>query len=557
MTAQHQKGRNLTLISNAAPSSEVHRTLEAEGFAITHLTPSHEVSVHSTPMTVVLTDSEGFVATALHSQKDAPSTVILCAPDRSGTPSLMESLHFSASFEDSEWFLRFTADLPLSLPQHPEVRVAGPLSIVDLPQEASDSQAIAWVNIAMEDHVVVARTHVNGVNLIICGLPISHLTEANRALVHALVSTTLPQAARRRRSSNSTLGLAVVGYGPYGGMGYFHGSAANATEGLTFVAAVDPSDERRQQASNDFPAIATYDSVEKLAHDDAVDIVVIATPPSSHFELAMAMLQASKHVVVEKPLCLTTAEAEELIRTAEERELVLTVNQNRRWDQDYRTIKYLVETGVLGEVFNIETFVGGFEHPCRAWHSDESVSGGIAYDWGAHHIDWILQLYGSAPLSVHAHGHKRKWFEVTNLDQIRINMTFSEGREATFFQSEIAAFRKPKFYIQGTKGTLVGEYRPITIESVRPVDGYTHETFHHAEAPAHLTLGIYEGERGVSVAEVPLLEPDRNGLHRNLADHLLLGTKLEVDVREVANVITILEKAHHLSKTGLDDDERL
>jgi predicted dehydrogenase len=501
-----------------------------------------------TPRAALITDDEAFLDELLKSSPIEPTTVILCTPDPRGSSTESDSRYFEVSLSESEWFLRLNPELHVALPPSSELCISAPLTLTKPHIETDRSQDVAWVNIAMADRTVASITTTSRVTLIIVGLPIVALNTTNRELLHALLSL-VPHPQRRSRSSHSeTLGLAVVGYGPYGGMGYFHGSAATTVGGLSFVAAVDPSDERRHQASLDFPQIATYDSIDKLAHDDSVDIVVIATPPSSHFELAMAMLNASKHVVVEKPLCLTTAEARALIQTAEDRNLVLTVNQNRRWDQDYRTIKLLIEAGALGEVFNIETFVGGFEHPCRAWHSDETVSGGIAYDWGAHHIDWILQLYGAPPTSVQVHGHKRKWFEVTNLDQIRITMTFDDGREATFFQSEIAAFRKPKFYIQGTKATLVGEYRPITVESVGPVHGYTHETFHHAEAPARLSLGTYEGVRGISVTEVPLVAPDRFGLHRNLADHLILGSPLEVNASDVCEVISILEEAHVASK---------
>ena len=69
---------------------------------------------------------------------------------------------------------------------------------------------------------------------------------------------------------------------------------------------------------------------------------------------------------------------------------MLTVYQNRRWDPDFMAVRRAVETGLLGDVFNVETFVGGYEHPCRTWHSDTAVSGGAGYDWGSHHVDWVL-----------------------------------------------------------------------------------------------------------------------------------------------------------------------
>ena len=203
------------------------------------------------------------------------------------------------------------------------------------------------------------------------------------------------------------LGVGVVGYGPYGGMGYLHGLAASETDGLALVAAADPVPERLDAARVDFPDLRPHGSAEALAHDDSVDIAIVATPPVHHADLARQLLRAGKHVVVEKPMCLTAADADDIIELARSVDRVITVHQSRRWDTDWLAIRRVIDRGDLGDVFNIETFVGGFEHPCRAWHSEDSVSGGAVYDWGSHHIDWIIQHYGTAPSRVLCTTHTR------------------------------------------------------------------------------------------------------------------------------------------------------
>src|SRR5213079_1850668 len=197
--------------------------------------------------------------------------------------------------------------------------------------------------------------------------------------------------------------------------------------------------------------------------------------PVSDAGISLELLRAGKHVACEKPLCLTVDEADDMLTTARAHDRTLTVSQSRRWDADFVAIRRAVQAGMLGELFNVETFVGGFEHPCRAWHSEVSVSGGAVYDWGSHHIDWILQLMGDPPATVVCHGHKRVWHDVTNLDQLRVRMTWPDGREAEFLQSDIAAIRRPKFYVQGTAGTLVGTYRPVVFERLEAGRGYVAE----------------------------------------------------------------------------------
>jgi len=382
---------------------------------------------------------------------------------------------------------------------------------------------------------------------------VSGLGGTERALATPALATVLRRALRpgtRLPARPQSLGIGVVGYGPYGGMGFVHGTAAAAVAGLDLVATCDSDTDRRKAAEHDFPGIRVHDSVEDLAGDDDVDLAVVATPPSAHVSVVSTLLRAGKHVACEKPLCFTVADADRLFALAADNDRVLTVNQSRRWDRDFRALRGVVDNGLLGEVFNIETFVGGFDHPCRAWHSDSTVSGGMVYDWGAHHVDWILQVFGSVPARVTATGHKRVWHDVTNLDQLRVRMLWDDGREAEFVASDVAAVRRPKFYVQGTTGTLVGRYQELAFERVDPARGYVRTSAHHAEAPAALSLAAYSSGTGVSEAAVPL-DPDMPfAFHRNLADHLLLGEPLAVTTQSAREVIAVLEAATRSASEG-------
>ena len=99
------------------------------------------------------------------------------------------------------------------------------------------------------------------------------------------------------------------------------------------------------------------------------------------------MMASGKHVVCEKPLALNRIETDALMVSAEKHRVHLSCHQNRRWDPDYLAIKQTLADGLIGDLFYLETFVGGFSHPCGYWHSHAEVSGGTAYDWGG--ITWI------------------------------------------------------------------------------------------------------------------------------------------------------------------------
>ena len=99
----------------------------------------------------------------------------------------------------------------------------------------------------------------------------------------------------------------------------------------------------------------------------------------------------------------------------------------------------------------MEAFIGGFSHPCSYWHSHEPISGGTIYDWGSHYFDWLLQLFPSQVTTVSAVAQKRVWHDVSNADQVRVDLTFAGGEQATFLQSDVAAALKPKWYLVGTE----------------------------------------------------------------------------------------------------------
>jgi predicted dehydrogenase len=431
------------------------------------------------------------------------------------------------------------------------VRMPAEFAIVDCfaPLEPrAGAEVLVDVSVALRDRAAVVARALGAGQVVTCGLGNTDEALGTAELARLLARALRP--ARERRGLGRNVGVGIVGYGPLSGMGYHHGLGTGRTAGLELVAVVDPNVERRKAAEADFPGVRTYAALELLLDDEDVEVAFVATPPAQHVPLSLALLAAGKHVACEKPLCLTTAEADRLIAAAAAADRVLTVHQNRRWDPDFAAIRRAAGAGLLGEVFNVETFVGGYAHPCRTWHSEVSVSGGAAYDWGSHHIDWILQLLGGGPREVRTHGHKRVWHDVTNLDQLRVRLHFADGREAEFLQSDIAAVRRPKFYVQGTAGTLVGHYRPIALERIEPGLGYVRDPLHHAEAPADLFLARYESGYGLTETRLPPAPEQPFAFHRNLADHLHLGEPLAVTPTSVRQVVAVLEAAHRSSEDG-------
>jgi predicted dehydrogenase len=475
--------------------------------------------------------------------KDGGSVLLVAQPGDDIAEQLCGAT-FSAPLPTTEWFITL-ADRPEATRLQAEVPISTSLVLLD--PWHPDTEVAASTSVRFEHHPTILVRRLGAGRVVTIGVSSLSLIDDHPTLgpfVRRLVRNDFPTQRR------GDLGVGVVGYGPFGGMGYLHGLAATETDGLALVAAADSAADRLTAAKVDFPGLHAHDSARSLAADDSVDIAIVATPPVHHAALALELLRAGKHVVVEKPMCLTTADADELIRTACEVGRVISVHQSRRWDTDWLAIRRLIARGDLGAVFNIETFVGGFEHPCRAWHSEDSISGGAVYDWGSHHIDWIIQHYGSAPNKVLCSAHARVWHDTTNVDQLAVWMQWSDGREATFRQSDVCAIRRPKFHIEGTGGTLQGHYQPVSQDTIVAGRGYQSETSHHAERPVDLRLARYDGEHGLIESTYRPAPHPGWGFHRNLADHLLLDEPLAVRPEQSRDVVSVLEAAHRSGANG-------
>ena len=186
------------------------------------------------------------------------------------------------------------------------------------------------------------------------------------------------------------VGVGLVGYGMAAISLHAPLIAAEPRLALRAVVSRDPAKVHR-----DLPAVPVVPTLDDLLADGTVELVVVAAPTAVHFELAAAALRAGRHVVVDKPLTVTVAEADELVALAAAAGRQLAAFHQRRWDSDFRSLTRCVHSGQLGRV---STYLARFDRfrPERQdrWRERPGPGAGVLYDLGSHLVDQALVLLG-------------------------------------------------------------------------------------------------------------------------------------------------------------------
>jgi predicted dehydrogenase len=185
------------------------------------------------------------------------------------------------------------------------------------------------------------------------------------------------------------LDVGLVGFGFAGKV--FHAPVIRAVEGLRLAAIV----QRHGDPDPKYPDVEFVRSVDELL-TRKIDLVVVATPNTSHHPIAKQALLAGRHVVVDKPFTTTLAEAEDLVQLAKQQRRIVTVYQDRRYTGDFETVQKVVAEGGLGRVVSYESHFDRFrpEQKPKAWREEPLPGSGVWFDIGPHLFDQALLLFG-------------------------------------------------------------------------------------------------------------------------------------------------------------------
>lgn len=343
-----------------------------------------------------------------------------------------------------------------------------------------------------------------------------------------------------------TIRTAVVGYGLSGSVFHAPLIAADRRYSLDIVATSDAG--RHAAAVERYPGVKTVpDGEAALALAGELDLVVLGTPPATHYPLAKAALEAGLDVVVDKPFAVRSTEGEELIALAERLGRVLTVFQNRRWDGDFLTVRKLLAGEALGSVTRFESsFERWSPDISKAWKAQAAAAdgGGVLFDLGTHLIDQALLLFGPATV-VHAELQARRHHEKVD-DDVFLVLNHESGVTSHLSMNMLCAQQGPRFRILGSTGAFtkhgVDPQEPYIVAGGSPLD----EEF-GVEAPE------WAGRLGRD-GHLDALPTERGSypeFYRILADKIIDGgtaspLPVPVDPTDAVDVLKIIEKAREL-----------
>jgi scyllo-inositol 2-dehydrogenase (NADP+) len=245
------------------------------------------------------------------------------------------------------------------------------------------------------------------------------------------------------------INTALLSFGMSGQV--FHAPFLRVHDGFNFYAVWERT---KNLAQEKYPSVKTYRTLNELLHDVDIELVVVNTPSVTHYEYAKKCLQANKNVIVEKPFTPTVEEGQELIALAKEKNKLLSVYQNRRYDSDYKAVKKVIDEKLLGELIEAEFHYDRYNDQLSyKVHKETPTAGvGIVFDLGSHLIDQALQLFGM-PHSVFA-----------DIDIIRPNSKVDDYFELLLFYNHFRARihssllvreQLPAYILHGSKGSFI------------------------------------------------------------------------------------------------------
>ena len=316
----------------------------------------------------------------------------------------------------------------------------------------------------------------------------------------------------------------------------FHGPSLKVNDGFEVTHVL----ERSKNNSKDmFPGAEIVRTDDEILNNPKIELIVVNTPDSLHYEMAKQAIEAGKNIVVEKPVTLRSSEAEELVKMARKRNVLFTVYQNRRWDGDFLTVRKVLEGNKLGRLVEFESHFDRHRTAVdpASWKEKGDEYAGMLYKLGSHMVDQAYVLFGN-PKAITAH-----------LKIVRTNGVITDYYDIRLEYDNFAALLKCSYLVKnpGPRYSLHGEHGTFNKYGIDPQE----ELLKAGHLPDGEKLGkespedwgtLYYEEDGEDIEELVETVPGNyNFFYDNVASAIRDGVPLLVQPEETVEVLRILE----------------
>ncbi|MGC6406044.1 Gfo/Idh/MocA family oxidoreductase [Bisgaard Taxon 45] len=305
--------------------------------------------------------------------------------------------------------------------------------------------------------------------------------------------------------------------------------------------------ERRSEKSKMiYPYVEVVHDFKELLTED-IDLIIITTPNQTHYELAQKAILAGKHVVVEKPLAITSQQATELDKLAEAQDVVLSVYQNRRWDNGALTVKKLIAENTLGDIVEYEIRYERYSphKNKKAWKETGEFGTGLVYDLGVHLLDEVVDLFGM-PNALYADVTKQNPASGSD-DNFRITLYYVD-KKVTLSSTKYARETAPHIILQGKLGSYIkptlDNQEKLLLSGNKPEKGWNKEP--------EQDWGILHTEiDGVVIRKkMESIPGNYHAYYDNIYAVLTENASLLVTAKQAITVLKLIEKVYESATIG-------
>lgn len=336
------------------------------------------------------------------------------------------------------------------------------------------------------------------------------------------------------------LNVGLIGYGMAGRI--FHAPTISCVEGLQLKKIRETKAPGIALIKERYPNATIVNDTNEILNDPAIDLVIVATPNITHYEVGKQALNADKHVLIDKPITVTSAETDDLIAIAKSKGKLLTTYQNRRWDSDFKTVQKVIGSGLLGKLAEYESHYDRFRNTLRpdTWKEDGVLGTGMVYDLGSHLIDQAMVLFGT-PKSITAFLHKQR--EHTRIiDNFEIILQY-ENLKATLKGGLLVKEPLPRYILLGNNGSFI-KYGLDVQEETLNAGIFPGKTANWGEEPENIWGTINTEFNGVEFrGKVKSEKGDYVAFYQNIYKTLIGEEELIVKPEQARDMIRVIELA--------------